>query len=100
MWTDLYQLKQYTVISSYVLHVVGNTESDDSEVVDPGEILKQAQGWKVDILDNCLCSPQDLPMMVLVNNKQGVNEHDSDENRVTNRAELVELAIKNGFASW
>ena len=81
------------------------------------EMMREAQAWKTDIMDNRYSgtstpSACDLPMMILVNKKENSEaaaaesdiqqEHgDLEHQGETTRAEqLVDLATNNGFSSW
>lgn len=67
--------------------------------------MTEAQAWKTDILDNSTSTPQELPMMVLVNKRESETEHglehnDDGQESEMNEEYLSDIALKNGFTSW
>ena len=91
------------------------------EGLDLGEVMREAQSWKTDIMDNHSGgSPAcDIPMMVLINKKKaseaaaapavhvggsGMPPQDHGElehhQGGINHEQLVDLATNSGFSSW
>ena len=82
--------------------------------VDHDEMMKEAQSWKTDIMDNYSGTPAcDIPMMILINKKNSeavahtagsgmhVRDHaDLGRQGGITHEQLMELAINNGFSSW
>lgn len=88
-------------------------QSNNEGIVDPEEIMREAQAWKTDIVDNCCGSSTptcDIPMMILINKKDskaaahiGSGQDHSDlrqQGGITTNEQLVELASSNGFSLW
>ena len=78
------------------------------------KMMREAQAWKTDIMDNRYSSTTacDIPMMILVNKKEngkaaaaesGIQQEHSDlehQGETTWAEQLVDLATNNGFSSW
>ena len=100
--------------------VVVDSERGQStdEGLDLSEVMREAQAWKTDIMDNHSGgSPAcDIPMMVLINKKasgaaaapavggSGMLPQDHGElerhQGGINHEQLVDLATNSGFSSW
>ena len=94
----------YTVITGSQYQESNDSSSDLEVAEDRSEItMREAQTWKTDILANSHYTPQDLPMMVLVNERETeteCREQINGKDEKLDQEQLSELAIKNGFTSW
>ena len=90
-------------------------DQSNNEGVDHDEMMREAQSWRTDIMDNHSGTPAcDIPMMILINKKEseaaahvagsGTQDHsDVDLGHQAGgivREQLVDLATNNGFSLW